>query len=88
MLKRKGYCELMDLVVILVLIWLIGAGTFAMLTSGRFSKADRKISVYDYGGNLIKHWEGEFALHSDGYETYFDYEGRRVIVRGGIVIAE
>ena len=46
------------------------------------------ITLYGYDGNILKQWDGELTLHQDNYQCYFDYEGRKVIVRGGILVAQ
>ena len=87
MKKQNGYLDLNDC----LLIFFVLAGMFLicafLLYRDKGSKAE-KIDVYDFGGNLIKHWEGEFDLHTNSYGTYFDKNGQRTIIHGGIVIAE
>ena len=46
------------------------------------------LTLYNYNGQPLRQWAGEFVLHHERYETYFDYEGNRVVIRGGILIAE
>lgn len=49
---------------------------------------NRTVTVYDYNGNPIKSWTGKFDLEQNDQETYFDLDGKRVIVQGGITICE
>jgi len=49
---------------------------------------DRTITVYDYNGNAIKSWSGKFDVSDSESEVYFDLDGKRVIIHGGIVIDE
>jgi hypothetical protein len=49
---------------------------------------NRVVKVYDYNGNLIQQWEGKIDLDNSDQETYFDLDGKRVIIQGGIVITE
>lgn len=49
---------------------------------------DRIVTVYDYNGKVIKSWEGQFNVSESGTEVYFDNNGKRVIIHGGIVINE
>lgn len=58
---------------------------------------NRKVSVYDYNGNLVKTWEGKFDTRmGDTSGVPFvefdriDSTGRkvRVIIQGGIIINE
>lgn len=49
---------------------------------------DRTITVYDYNGEAIKSWTGHFDVSESENEVYFDLNGKRVIIHGGIVINE
>lgn len=49
---------------------------------------DRTVTVYDYSGNEIKSWSGRFDMSESENEVFFDLNGKRVIIHGGIVIAE
>lgn len=49
---------------------------------------DRTVTVYDYSGNVIKSWSGKFDMSESENEVFFDVNGKRVIVHGGIVISE
>lgn len=49
---------------------------------------DRTVTVYDYDGDEIKHWTGKFDVSDSENEVYFDLNGKRVIIHGGIVIDE
>lgn len=48
----------------------------------------RRVTVYDYEGEPIKSWEGKFDVSETTTETYFDINGKRVIIQGGIIINE
>ena len=49
---------------------------------------DRTVTVYDYNGEAIKSWTGRFDVSESENEVYFDLNGKRVIIHGGIVINE
>lgn len=49
---------------------------------------DRTVTLYDYNGNEIKSWSGKFDVSDNDQETYFDINGKRVIIKGGIVVNE
>ena len=51
---------------------------------------NRTVSVYDYNGQKIKSWSGQFDVkETNRNSVYFDTEdGKRVIVSGGIIINE
>lgn len=50
---------------------------------------DRTVTLYDYNGNVLDQWSGKFDLSSSEEEIYFDDQnGKRVIIHGGIVVAE
>jgi hypothetical protein len=48
----------------------------------------RIVTVYSYDGTPIKSWEGQFDVTENDQETWFDYDGKRVIIQGGIIINE
>ena len=48
----------------------------------------RIVTVYSYDGTPIKSWEGRFDVTENDQETWFDFNGKRVIIQGGIVINE
>ena len=49
---------------------------------------NRVVEVYGYDGDLIKSWEGEFDVSKNDQEMFFDIDGRRIIIQGGIIINE
>lgn len=50
---------------------------------------DRTVTLYDYNGEVLDQWSGKFDLSSSEEEIYFDDQnGKRVIIHGGIVVAE
>lgn len=49
---------------------------------------DRVVTVYSYDGTPIESWSGKFDVTEDSNETYFDIDGKRVIIQGGIIINE
>lgn len=49
---------------------------------------NRVVEVYSYDGDLIKSWSGEFDVTENDQETFFDIDGRQVIIQGGIIINE
>ena len=49
---------------------------------------NRTVTVYDYSGNEIDSWTGKFDVSEDENKVFFDLDGKRVIIRGGIVINE
>lgn len=49
---------------------------------------DRTVTVYDYNGQPIDSWTGKFDVSEDENKVFFDLDGKRVIIRGGIVINE
>lgn len=63
----------------------------------RFSKSinselsggiNRTVTVYSYDGKVIGQWSGKFDVTEDDQETYFDIDGKRVVIQGGIIINE
>lgn len=49
---------------------------------------NRTVSVYSYDGELIRSWYGKFDVSDSENEVFFDVNGKRVIIHGGIVINE
>ena len=49
---------------------------------------NRTVTVYDYNGTEINSWSGKFDVSDSENEVYFDVDGKRVIIHGGIVIDE
>ena len=49
---------------------------------------NRTVTVYSNTGEKIDSWSGKFDVSSSESETYFDINGKRVIIHGGIVIDE
>lgn len=49
---------------------------------------NRTVTVYSYDGDVLGQWSGKFDVSESENETYFDVNGKRVIIHGGIVINE
>lgn len=49
---------------------------------------NRTVTLYDNTGEEIKSWHGKIDLESNDQETFFDLNGKRVIIQGGIVVSE
>lgn len=49
---------------------------------------NRKVTVYSYDGDVLGEWSGKFDVTENDQETFFDIDGRRVIIQGGIIINE
>lgn len=49
---------------------------------------DRTVTLYDNTGKEIKSWHGKIDLESNDQEAFFDLNGKRVIIQGGIVVSE
>ena len=48
----------------------------------------RTVTVYDYNGNEVKSWSGKIDADNMEDRTVFDLDGKRTIIRGGIVIIQ
>ena len=57
---------------------------FSNITGG----LNRVVTLYDYEGKAIRSWEGKIDLSESDQEIFFDLDGKRVIIHGGIVVAE
>lgn len=49
---------------------------------------NRTVTVYSYDGDVLGQWSGKFDVSESESETFFDVNGKRVIIHGGIVINE
>ena len=49
---------------------------------------ERTVTVYSYDGDILGEWSGKFDVTENDQETFFDIDGRRVIIQGGIIINE
>lgn len=48
----------------------------------------RRVTVYDYSGHVLGVWEGKFDVQESETETFFDMNGKRVIIQNAIIINE
>lgn len=64
---------------------------------GRFKKSvgsdldgglNRTVTAYSNTGEKLGEWSGKFDVSESESEIFFDVDGRRVIIHGGIVINE
>lgn len=58
------------------------------LSSDLSGGLNRTVTVYDYNGQVIRQYAGKFDVSESENEVYFDIDGKRVIIHGGIVINE
>ena len=49
---------------------------------------ERTVTVYSYDGDILGEWSGKFDVTENDQETFFDIDGHRVIIQGGIIINE
>lgn len=49
---------------------------------------NRTVTVYSYDGDILGEWTGKFDVTENDQETFFDIDGKRVIIQGGIIINE
>ena len=49
---------------------------------------ERTVTVYSYDGDILGEWSGKFDVTENDQETFFDVDGKRVIIQGGIIINE
>lgn len=47
---------------------------------------NRTVTVYSNTGEKIQSWSGKFDVSESENEVYFDVDGKRVIIHGGIVV--
>lgn len=88
-----GVCALMTLVICGAIIWWCstsesGKRAIKAQESNLKGGLERTVTLYSYDGEEIKSWAGKFDVSSSETETYFDIDGKRVIIHGGIVVNE
>lgn len=51
---------------------------------------NRTLTVFDYNGDTIVTYEGKFDIRDDSSDNkiFFDIDGKRVWIQGGIVVSE
>lgn len=49
---------------------------------------NRTVTLYDYNGKPIRSWEGKIDMSESVHESDFIVNNKRVIIHGGIVVAE
>ena len=49
---------------------------------------NRTVTLYDYQGDKLDSWNGTFDVSEDDQEVYFDLNGKRTIIEGGIVVVQ
>lgn len=62
-----------------------GFKTFDSDVSGGLN---RTVTLYDYSGKEIRSWSGKIDLAETEDEVWFDLDGKRVNLNGGIVVVE
>lgn len=88
------------LIIILVVALVIGMLIFAF-SGANFQRAIKSwksnytgglyriVSVYDYNGNLLREYgPAMIDISESENETFFDYNGNRIIIHNAIVIVE
>ena len=58
------------------------------ITSDWGGGLNRTVTVYDYNGNPIQSWTGKIDISESDNETWFDLNGKRTIIQGGIIIVQ
>ena len=48
----------------------------------------RRVTAYSYDGDVLGVWEGKFDVSESTSETFFDINGKRVILQNCIIINE
>lgn len=80
------------LVVGLLVLIFSGAGfqrTLKSFKSNYTGGLYRTVSVYDYNGNLLREYgPAMIDISESENETFFDYNGQRIVIHNAIVIVE
>lgn len=80
------------LVIGLLILMFSGAGfqrTLKSFKSNYTGGLYRTVSVYDYSGNLLREYgPAMIDISESENETFFDYNGQRIVIHNAIVIVE
>lgn len=83
---------IVSVLAIVTVCGLAGCSTFSRnvksATSDINGGLNRTVTLYDNTGNEIKSWRGKIDLESNDQEVFFDLNGKRVIIQGGVVVSE
>ena len=85
--------KIITLALILVTIFML-TGCASMerdmktITSDWGGGLNRTVTVYDYTGDPIKSWSGKIDISESENEVWFDLNGKRTIIQGGIIIVQ
>ncbi len=83
--------------ILLVLAAMLACGLSGCESCSRMAKSlssdvggglHRRVTLYDYDGEVLGVWEGTFDVTESETETAFDLDGKRVILQGGIIVNE
>ena len=96
MRSRSGSVAVILVVIILVIGLLVltfnGANFQRTIKSWRSNYTGglyRIVSVYDYNGNLLREYgPAMIDISESENETFFDYNGNRIVIHNAIVIVE
>ena len=58
------------------------------ITSDWGGGLNRTVTVYDYTGDPIQSWTGKIDISESENEVWFDLNGKRTIIQGGIIIVQ
>lgn len=94
---RSGSSVLIVIIVVALIIGFLvlmfnGAGfqrTLKSFKSNYTGGLYRTVSVYDYNGNLLREYgPAMIDISESENETFFDYNGQRIVIHNAIVIVE
>lgn len=95
-MRSRSSVLIVIIVVVLVIGFLVlmfnGAGfqrTLKSFKSNYTGGLYRTVSVYDYNGNLLREYgPAMIDISESENETFFDYNGQRIVIHNAIVIVE
>ena len=83
---------IVSVLAIVIVCGLAGCSSFSRNVKSAVSDysggLNRTVTLYDNAGNKLKSWHGKIDLESNDQEVFFDLNGKRVIIQGGIVMSE
>lgn len=88
-MKKKILCLAMVMVTMLGVTGCESFNRFTKNVSSDFGGLDRKVTAYDYNGNVLYEYRGKIDIQMSESKVLFDTEeGKRVILYNAIVVTE
>ena len=85
---KKLLVNIVAVVALFTFVIAFGTVSFLAFDIPLQKENDGSILSYGYSKKMLELWHGELIFHKRLYQPFFDYDKRRVIIRGGILVAQ